>query len=98
MSMIGSTMLAALALGSPAEPFETPFRVRAAEGFIDVLQDHAAPLYEDIDEDGVKELLVGQFCNGALRVYKNHGTNTAPIFKGYEYLRTGETYAAVPSG
>ena len=34
---------------------------------------YAAPCWADIDGDGLKDLLVGQFANGNIRVYKNLG-------------------------
>lgn len=38
----------------------------------------------------------GNFSNGRLRVYKNHGTNTEPRFEGFEYLAAGGGIATVP--
>ena len=38
----------------------------------------------------------GRFANGRLRIYKNHGTNKAPQFKGFEFLRAGGAIATVP--
>ncbi len=78
---------------SPLEPmaqlFETPFRVKAGAAYIDVDSAHAAPLYEDIDGDGLNELVVGQFKEGRIRLYRNHGTNAAPIFKDFTWLKAG---------
>ncbi len=39
--------------------FQAPFRVQADGGYIQAEMCHAAPIYEDIDGDGVKELLGG---------------------------------------
>lgn len=38
----------------------------------------------------------GRFANGRLRVYRNHGTDTAPRFVDFEYLRAGGGVASVP--
>jgi len=38
----------------------------------------------------------GRFANGRVRIYKNHGTNTAPRFKDFEYLQAGGGVATVP--
>ena len=38
----------------------------------------------------------GRFANGRLRIYKNHGTNQAPRFEHFEYLRAGGGIATVP--
>ena len=39
----------------------------------------------------------GTYEQGRLRIYRNCGTNAAPIFKGFEYLRAGKEYASIPS-
>lgn len=57
---------------------------------------HAAPYYGDCDGDGVKELLVGEFKDGALRIYKNNGTNDKPEFQDFEFFKIGDEQAIVP--
>jgi hypothetical protein len=59
---------------------------------------HAAPLLYDIDGDGKRELLVGQFGGGKLRIYKNMGTETNPRFNGYTFFEAGGKVASVPYG
>ena len=78
--------------------FEAPFRVSGAKGLIDVDEGHAAPLMTDFDGDGVPDLLVGQYGDGKLRVYKNVGTAKAPKFDGFTWFKTGEEEGRVPSG
>ena len=94
-------ILASLALvslgGTTSDLFEAPFRVRDAHGFIDVQVGHAAPLIADFDDDGVPDLLVGQY-EGRLRVYKNVGTAKAPRFDGFTYFKCGEQEGRVPTG
>ena len=51
---------------------------------------HAAPFVGDADSDGVKDLLVGEFYRGQLRIYKNLGTNAEPQFEAYTLLRDGD--------
>ncbi len=38
----------------------------------------------------------GNFANGRLRVYRNHGTKDAPRLESFEYLRAGGGIAAIP--
>jgi hypothetical protein len=38
----------------------------------------------------------GNFVNGRLRIYRNHGTNKAPRFESFEYLQAGGGIAAIP--
>ncbi len=78
--------------------FEAPFRVKANGEYINADMCHAAPVYEDIDGDGVKELLVGQFDKGAIRLYKNYGTDTRPEFKEFTMLQAGDVDLSVPCG
>ena len=44
----------------------------------------------DWDGDGKKDLIVGEFRpNAKVRLYKNTGTNKAPVLASYEYLKAG---------
>jgi hypothetical protein len=54
---------------------------------------HAAPFVGDFNNDGVKDLLVGEFYKGRLRIYDNVGTNTEPRFESYRVFQDG-----APSG
>ena len=55
-----------------------PVRIEAAGKPIDTDVGHAAPFVCDFDGDGVQDLLVGQFGEGILRIYRNEGTNAKP--------------------
>jgi hypothetical protein len=81
-----------------ADGLAAPFRVKDAAEYIDVEIGHAAPLVTDFDGDGVPDLLVGQFGDGKLRVYKNVGTAKEPKFQGFTWFKTGEQEARIPSG
>ena len=58
----------------------------------------AGPLVADWDGDGVPDLLVGQFGEGKLRIYKNVGTASAPRFDSFTWLKAGDKEARIPSG
>jgi len=81
-----------------ADTLQSPFRVSDAKGLIDVDVGHAAPLITDFDGDGVPDLLVGQFGEGKLRVYKNVGSAKAPRFDGFTWFKAGEQEGRIPSG
>lgn len=75
-----------------------PVLIEAAGKAIDVDIGHAAPFFGDFDGDGVKDLLVGQFGEGKLRVYRNVGTNRSPRFEAMTWFRSGKNDGRVPSG
>ncbi len=76
-----------------------PTRVEAGARPIDVEREgHSAPFVGDIDGDGVRDLLVGQFHDGRLRIYRNRGTDAVPRFDGFEWFRAGGAIGKVHEG
>src|SRR5439155_23001740 len=70
-----STLLigSGLAVGGAAE-FQPPVRLQGGSVAVRVESPgYAAPCWADIDGDGKKDLLVGQFNQGKIHVYKNLG-------------------------
>jgi hypothetical protein len=59
---------------------------------------HAAPFIGDFFEDGGLALMVGQFYDGRLRIYKNLGTRTQPRFDSCTWFEAGGRIAGVPVG
>ena len=55
-----------------------PIRLQGGGKFIDTDVGHAAPFVGDFFGDGKRHLLVGQFGDGILWVYRNDGTKGAP--------------------
>jgi len=51
-----------------------------------------------VDGDERCDLLVGQFDDGRLRIYRNLGTNTSPRFEGYHWFEAGGAVGTVPAG
>ncbi len=76
---------------------EPPFKVMAGGEAIDVDVGHAAPYYTDFDGDGLKDLLVGQFGDGKLRIYANSGTRTEPRFGDFYYFQAAGADGTVPA-
>jgi hypothetical protein len=85
-------MSSGLAFGDPE--FQPPVRLKADGVPVRVESPgYAAPCWADIDGDGKKDLLVGQFNGGKIHVYKNLGDNKlAPR----EWLKAGGAVAEVP--
>jgi hypothetical protein len=74
--------------------FEPPVRLTADGVPVRVESPgYAAPCWADIDGDGKKDLLVGQFRKGKIRVYKNLGDGK---LAGGEWLEAEGDVAEVP--
>lgn len=83
------------------EPSELlpPVQLQAAGKALDIEhQGHAAPFVGDFYENGSLCLLVGQFNDGRLRIYRNSGTRTKPRFDSYTWFKAGGEIASVPVG
>jgi FG-GAP-like repeat len=90
------TLLSTLLLGAFGGPtdFQPPVRLKAdgvpvrVEG-----PGYAAPCWADIDGDGKKDLLIGQFNGGKIHVYKNLGDGR---LKAAQWLKAEGAVAEVP--
>ncbi len=100
--MVGPVLLALLAgappAGDPSSELMPPVRLEAAGKPIDTDIGHAAPFVGDFDGDGKLDLLVGQFGDGLLWVYRNVGTNARPKFAAGEKFQAGGKDGRVPTG
>ena len=81
-----------------AQEFEKPVRLKAGGEFINVDIGHAAPLVFDWNKDGKRDLLVGQFGSGKLRIYLNTGSDIQPKYETLEWFKAGGAVATVPAG
>ena len=73
--MLTTTLFVPLLLAAPQGPqFEAPVRMRAGDSPIKVeAPGYAAPCWQDADGDGKPDLVVGQFHDGKIAIYKNLG-------------------------
>ena len=100
MSSLVLAVLVAIGQGDPvtAPGLAKGIKLEAGGKPIDVEIGHAAPYFVDFDGDGLKDLLVGQFGSGKLRIYKNVGSNSQPKFDKFTYFQAGGQDATVPAG
>jgi hypothetical protein len=82
----------------PADELLPPVRLEAGGKVIDTDVGHAAPYVVDFDGDGVKDLLVGQFGDGTLWIYRNIGTNAQPKLAAGVKFKDGNKDGRVPTG
>ena len=81
-----------------APELEPPVRLEAAGKPVDTDIGHAAPFVCDFDADGTKDLLVGQFGQGLLWIYRNEGTNSEPKLAAGIKFKQGAEDGRVPGG
>ncbi len=93
------TLLSILLLFAPAAAcwaadFENPVRLEGGGKPVRVESPgYAAPCWADVDGDGKNDLLVGQFAQGKIKVYKNLGDGT---YAAGTWLQAGGQVAEVP--
>ena len=96
---LGAVALAVLAMAATANELTEPVQLMAGTEPLDVGgTGYAAPFMSDYDGDGVRDLWVGEFREGKLRVYRNLGSNSKPKFGEYEWFKDGAETGRVPAG
>jgi hypothetical protein len=95
-SLSAAVLLALPAADKPQ--LAPPVAVLAAGKPIDVDIGHAAPCLADLLGEGKPQLLVGQFGEGKLRIYRNVGDARKPRFDKFEWFQAGGDTGKVPSG
>lgn len=79
--------------------FHAPVRLKAGSDYVKTeAPGYAAPCWFDVDGDGKKDLIVGQFAGGKMRVYKNLSEQpiAAPKLGKGEWIKAEGDVAEVP--
>ena len=91
---LGIGVVLPAAASSRAIEFDKPLRLKGGDEYVRVESPgYAAPCWTDIDGDGKKDLLVGQFSDGKIKVYK--GLGGEKLAAG-EWLKAEGKVAKVP--
>lgn len=98
ISGLASAVVLAARPAAAQDELEKPVRLEAGGAVIDTQVGHAAPLFHDLDRDGKRDLLVGQFAEGKLKVHRNVGTEAAPKFASATWFEAAGKTATVPAG
>ena len=75
--------------------FEDPVYLTCRGAVIDV-GNYGSPFMYDWNRDNKKDLIVGQFDNGNVRLYLNTGEHYSPSFSSFSYLRAGGVPITLP--
>lgn len=95
MKLLSFAVLAPLiTIAARAAEFADPVRMQSGGESVRVERPgYASPCWADIDGDGRKDLLVGQFSDGKIRIFKNLGD--AKLDAG-DWLKADGKVAEVP--
>lgn len=92
------TLLLILLNGTAFPDMQEGIRLEANGKPIDADVGHLVPCVADWNNDGKKDLLMGQFIGGKISLYINHGTDNDPEFKDSTYLHAGGKEINLPAG
>jgi len=87
---------AVCALASPPI-YQSPVFLQAGGVTIDVGY-YGSPCVYDWNGDGLKDLILGEFNYGNIRLYLNSGTNAAPVFTTYTLMQADGVDITLPYG
>ena len=72
--LFSALLVGGWAAAGRAADFEPPVRLTAGDAAVRVESPgYAAPCWADLDKDGKSELLVGQFRQGKIKVFRHEG-------------------------
>ncbi|MCC6404092.1 MAG: hypothetical protein IT207_08785 [Fimbriimonadaceae bacterium] len=93
-----SALLAFVASPSGPDGLGAPSLLLDQGKLLSVTEGHADLAMYDLDGDGAKDMIVGQFKDGLVRFYKNHAEKGSPKFEGFEYLKAAGAEIKIDAG
>ena len=78
--------------------FEKGVRLKVDGQIIDTDMGHLVPWVTDWNGDGKKDLIVGQFNRGKIRLYLNTGSDHSPVLTDGGYLKATGREIRLPAG
>jgi len=73
-------------------------KIEADGRVIDAGVGHLVPCAADWNGDGLKDLIVGQFSKGKIRLYVNAGTAEEPVLEDAGFMQAGGAEISHPAG
>ncbi|MFO7676560.1 MAG: hypothetical protein R6X12_09625 [bacterium] len=101
MRRLRAVVMIGLAVALPAAAQVPRFRAaeRISSGGVPIdLGYYTAPVMFDWNEDGRKDMVVGQFSYGHIAFFENVGDDSAPEFASHEYLQASGQVIQLPYG
>ena len=81
-----------------SENFQEGIKLTTGEEPIDIRIGHLVPTIADWNNDGKKDMIVGQFAGGKINLYLNQGTDELPKFGEPIFLKAGGEEVSLPAG
>ncbi|MCK5147256.1 hypothetical protein KAR48_10905 [bacterium] len=79
------------------QTFHEPVNIQADGIAISIDMGHLVPCVADWNNDGLNDLIVGQFADGKIRLYLNSGSSKEALFKNFDYIKAGGAEISLPS-
>ena len=97
--LLAASLVVASMFCAPAQAqFHEGIKLEANGDIIDIKIGHLVPCVTDWNSDGSKDLIIGQFEAGKIRLYLNQGSDSAPTFNDSEFLHAGGVEISLPAG
>jgi hypothetical protein len=97
LALLANLLVLSAPGGGDSNELLPPLPLPAGGKLLDVARDgHSAPFIGDFDGDGKRDLLVGQYHEGRLRIYRNRGDNARLRFDDFTWFEAEGRLGRVP--